>query len=45
MCPILKARPEAVAIARSWIRTPYVMGGRIKGAGCDCATLLSEYLI
>jgi cell wall-associated NlpC family hydrolase len=36
---------QAVSIARTWIGTPYVLGGRIKGAGCDCATLLAEYLI
>lgn len=39
------SRRAAVAIARSWLRTPYVLGGRVKGAGCDCATLLAEYLI
>lgn len=38
-------RASAVEIARSWLRTPYVLGGRVKGAGCDCATLLAEYLI
>jgi cell wall-associated NlpC family hydrolase len=41
----MKTRTEAVAIARSWIDTPYVRGGRIKGAGCDCGTLLAEYLV
>jgi cell wall-associated NlpC family hydrolase len=39
------SRVAAVAIARRWLHTPYVLGGRLKGAGCDCATLLSEYLI
>jgi cell wall-associated NlpC family hydrolase len=38
-------RSDAVAIARTWLKTPYVLGGRIKGAGCDCATFLAEYLI
>lgn len=38
-------RSRAVALARSWIGTPYVLGGRVRGAGCDCATLLAEYLI
>jgi cell wall-associated NlpC family hydrolase len=38
-------RAEAVAIARSWRGTPYVLQARVKGAGCDCATLLAEYLI
>lgn len=31
--------------ARAWIGTPYVLRGRVRGAGCDCATLLAEYLI
>jgi cell wall-associated NlpC family hydrolase len=38
-------RPEAVSVARSWKGTPYVLQARIKGAGCDCGTLLAEYLI
>lgn len=39
------SRAEAVAIARSWLDTPYVLGGRVKGAGADCATLIAEYAI
>jgi cell wall-associated NlpC family hydrolase len=31
--------------ARSWIGTPYHLGARVKGAGCDCATFLAEVLI
>lgn len=38
-------RDEAVKIALQWKGTPYVTGGRVCGAGCDCATLISEYLI
>jgi len=38
-------RVEAVESARGWISTPYVLGGRQRGAGCDCCTLLAEYLI
>jgi hypothetical protein len=38
-------RSDAVAVARTWLETPYVLSGRIKGAGCDCATLLAEFLI
>lgn len=38
-------RSEAVEIARSFLGTPYVLGGRVKGAGVDCATLLAAYLI
>ena len=41
----MKTRLEAVAIARSFLGTPYVLGGRLKGAGVDCATLLGCYLI
>ena len=29
-----------VAIARSWIGTPYAHQGSVKGAGCDCLGLL-----
>jgi cell wall-associated NlpC family hydrolase len=39
------SRIEAVAAARRWIGTPYILKGRVRGAGCDCATLLAEYLI
>jgi len=34
-----------VAEARSWIGTPYHRGARIKGAGCDCATLIAQVCI
>ncbi len=33
-------RAEFVAEARTWIGTPYVPRGTLKGIGCDCATLL-----
>lgn len=39
------SREEAVAAALTWKGTPYVLRGRVKGAGCDCATLLLEYLL
>ena len=35
-------REEIVAEAKSWIGTPYIRGGRIKGVGCDCATFILE---
>jgi cell wall-associated NlpC family hydrolase len=35
-------RDRIVQVARSWIGTPYRLGARVKGAGCDCATLLLE---
>lgn len=38
------SRVEAVEIARAFKDTPYVRGGRIKGTGVDCGTLLAEYL-
>ena len=31
--------------ARTWIGTKYVLGGRVKGAGVDCFTFISEVLI
>jgi len=31
---------DPVAIARSWIGTPYVHQASVKGAGCDCLGLL-----
>lgn len=41
----MKTRPEAVAAARAWLNTPYIKGARIRGAGCDCETLIEAYLI
>jgi cell wall-associated NlpC family hydrolase len=35
-------RAQVVAVARSWLGTPYHPCGRIKGAGVDCLTLLAE---
>lgn len=32
-------------MAEAWLGTPYHLGGRVRGAGCDCATLLVEYAI
>jgi cell wall-associated NlpC family hydrolase len=39
------ARQAVVAEARSFLGTPYLLGGRVKGAGVDCFTLISEVLI
>lgn len=33
-------RAQVVAIARSWIGTPYRHQGCLKGAGCDCLGLI-----
>lgn len=41
----LLSREAAVAAARAWIGTPYRLGQRCRGAGCDCATLLAAYLV
>jgi cell wall-associated NlpC family hydrolase len=38
-------REAAVAVARTWLDTRYVLHGRVKGVGCDCGTLIAEYLI
>jgi NlpC/P60 family putative phage cell wall peptidase len=40
--PLPGSREHVVSVARSWIGTPYRLGARVKGAGCDCATLLLE---
>ena len=36
------ARQAIIAEARSWIGTPYLHQGRVKGVGVDCAMLLLE---
>lgn len=38
------SREESVIVARSFLKTPYVLGGRVKGAGVDCGTLLALWL-
>ena len=38
-------RAAIVREARSWIGTPYRLGARVKGGGCDCATFIAEVLI
>jgi len=35
-------RRKVIAEAEAWLGTPYHHGGRIKGAGVDCLTLLAE---
>jgi cell wall-associated NlpC family hydrolase len=35
-------RARIVAVAQSWIGTPYRHRGRIRGAGVDCAMLAAE---
>jgi cell wall-associated NlpC family hydrolase len=29
----------------SWKKTPFVQGARVRGAGCDCETLIEAYLL
>jgi len=38
-------RANVVAIAESWLRTPYHHLGRVKGVGVDCGTLLVEVFV
>lgn len=40
-CTEQEQRAHVVAVAHSWIGTPYVHAGRVKGAGADCLTLLA----
>jgi cell wall-associated NlpC family hydrolase len=35
-------RAAVVAEAETWLGTPYHHMGRVKGAGCDCLTMLAE---
>jgi cell wall-associated NlpC family hydrolase len=42
--PSVISREAAVAVAASFLKTPYILGGRVKGAGVDCGTLLALYL-
>jgi hypothetical protein len=32
----MKSQAQLVSIARSWLRTPFIPRGRVKGAGADC---------
>jgi len=38
-------RSEIVALARSWIGTPFLHQANVKGVGCDCAGLLRGVVI
>lgn len=38
----ISQREEVVRIAHTWLNTPYHPEARVKGHGCDCATLLAE---
>jgi cell wall-associated NlpC family hydrolase len=39
-----EARRSVVDEARRWIGTPYVEAARVRGQGCDCASLIAEVL-
>jgi NlpC/P60 family putative phage cell wall peptidase len=41
---IATLRAAVVAEARSWIGTPYRAGNAVKGAGCDCASLIAAVM-
>lgn len=43
--PLDPVQAAVVAEAESWLGTQYVLGGRLKGVGVDCATFLAEILI
>lgn len=38
---IAAQRQMVVAEAKTWFGTPYHIGGRVKGVGCDCLSLLA----
>lgn len=38
-------RQAVVDEALTWLRTPYISGQMVKGAGCDCLTLLAGTFI
>jgi cell wall-associated NlpC family hydrolase len=40
-----ETRNSIIAEARTWLGTKYVPNGRIKQAGCDCATFLLEVVV
>jgi cell wall-associated NlpC family hydrolase len=40
-----ETRDNIIAEAKTWLGTPYHPGGRVKGAGCDCATFIAEVCI
>lgn len=39
---VSEQRMRVVAVASTWLGTPYHTGGHIKGVGVDCLTLLAE---
>lgn len=41
----MMTRVEAEAFALTFVGTPYVRAGRIRGVGVDCGTILAEYLL
>ncbi len=45
LLPIAEQRRLAVEEALTWIKTPYLSGQMVKGAGCDCLTLLAGTFI
>jgi len=41
----VQGRATVIATAKSFLRTPYVPQGRVRGGGVDCATLILECAI
>lgn len=39
------SRGCVVAEARTWLGTPYHLGARLKGVGCDCYSFIAETMI
>lgn len=37
----MNERQLVIDTALTWLKTPYISGGRLKGCGCDCATFLA----
>lgn len=44
-CIVNASRRAVVREAETWLHTPYHLGGRVKGAGCDCYTFIAETMI
>ncbi len=40
-----ESRAAIVTEALSWINTPYVIRGRVKGGGCDCGSFLMSVAV
>ena len=41
----MEIRQKIVEEAKSWAGTPYHLGARIKGVGCDCASFILQVMV